>query len=286
MTAISSQELQKYQELAKEIRREILELIYQTKSPHIGCSFSMVELLVALYFKTLSVDPSRPGDPNRDRFVLSKGHGVPALYPVLAKRGFISQEILEGFAKDGGTLEQHPTRNTSQGIEISSGSLGHGLSISAGMALAAKYDGASYRVFAFLSDGELEEGSSWEGAMFASHHKLDNLVAVVDYNKLQAQGKVSEVMNLEPLTGKWQSFGWEVKEVDGHNFREIISSLESIPFKPGKPNCLIAHTVKGKGVSFMENQPEWHDKCPGEEEYKKALEELGDESKDSSSTSF
>ena len=270
----TTSEIENYKSLAKELRRDILEMIYQTKSPHIGSCFSMVDLLVALYFKILSVNPEKPDDPDRDRFVLSKGHGVTALYPVLAKKGFINKEILDGFAKDGGTLEQHPIRNISQGVEISSGSLGHGLSIGAGMALAGKYDKANYRVFTFLSDGELEEGSTWEAVMFASHHKLDNLVAIVDYNKLQAMGKVSEIVNLEPLAEKWRSFGWEAKEIDGHNFKEIIDALENIPFQAGKPNCLIAHTVKGKGVSFMENEPRWHDKYPDDEEYKKALEEL------------
>jgi transketolase len=274
MIQISNQEFQKYQVLAREIRKDILEMIYRTKSPHIGSSFSMVELLVALYFKILRVNPKNPEDPNRDRFLLSKGHGVPALYPVLAERGFIKKEILEDFARDGGTLEQHPTRNLSQGIEITSGSLGHGLSIGVGMALAGKYDKEDYRIFTFLSDGELEEGSSWEAIMFASHHQLDNLIAIVDYNKLQAMGKVSEIINLEPLSERWQSFGWEVREIDGHNFEEIFSTLEILPFKKGKPSCLIAHTIKGKGVSFMEGDPRWHDKYPDEEEYKKALAEL------------
>ncbi len=274
MSQLFSQEIQQYKTIAKEIRRNILEMIYRTKSPHIGSCFSMVEILVALYFKILRVDPKNPQNPNRDRFILSKGHGVPALYQVLAKREFINKETLKGFAKDGGTLEQHPTRNISQGIEISSGSLGHGLSIGTGMALAGKYDKANYRIFTYLSDGELEEGLTWEAIMFSAHHKLDNLVAIIDYNKLQAMGKVSEIVNLEPLAGKWRSFGWEVKEIDGHNFEEIITALEKIPFQLGKPSCLIAHTVKGKGISFMENEPRWHDKYPEEKEYQKALEEL------------
>ncbi|MFH1181034.1 MAG: transketolase [bacterium] len=258
----------------KGIRRDILEILYRTKSPHIGSCFSMVELLTALYFKILKIDPKNPADPNRDRFVLSKGHGAPALYAVLAKRGFIGKEALAGFAKDGGTLEQHPNRNVSQGIEITSGSLGHGLSIAAGMALAGKYDKANWRVFAFSSDGDLEEGSSWEAIMFAGHHKLDNLIAIVDYNKLTAMGRIKEILDLDPLAEKWRAFDWEVKEVDGHNMEEIINALENIPFKNGKPSCLISHTIKGKGVSFMENDPKWHDKCPDEQEYEKAAEEL------------
>lgn len=268
------EKIEEFEALAKETRRDILEMIYRTKSPHIGSSFSIVELLVALYFKILSVNPENPEDPNRDRFVLSKGHGVPALYPVLTKKGFLDQETLAGFAQDGGTLEQHPTRNVSQGIEISSGSLGHGLSISCGMALAGKYDEKKYRIFTLLSDGELEEGSTWEAAMFAAHHQLDNLIAIIDCNKLQAMGKTKEIIDLEPLTEKWQAFGWEVKEINGHNFKEIIEALEVLPFQSGKPSCLIANTIKGKGVSFMESQPEWHDKHPDEKEYQKALKEL------------
>ena len=263
-----------YQKIAKKVRQEILEMIYRTKGPHIGSSFSMVELLVALYFKVLRIDPQEPHDPQRDRFILSKGHGCPGFYPVLFERGFFGQKVLDGFAIDGGTLEGHPTKNVSWGIETTTGSVGHGLSLASGMALAAKYDKANYRVFTILGDGELDEGSNWEAMMFASHHKLDNLVAIVDYNKLQIMGTTSEVMNLEPLSEKWRSFGWEVKEIDGHNFQEIFPVLEHIPFKKDKPSCIIAHTVKGKGVSFMENQLRWHDKYPDEEEYKRAKAEL------------
>jgi len=263
-----------YIKFAKEIRKDILDMIYRTKSPHIGSSFSMVELLIALYFKILSVNPEKPDDPNRDRFVLSKGHGCPTLYSVLMHRGFLNKDILNGFAVDGGTLEGHPTRNISQGIEISSGSLGHGLSIGVGMALAAKYDKKDHRIFTFLGDGELNQGSIWEAIMFAAHHKLDNLVAIVDRNKLQVLGKTSEVLNLEPLSEKWRSFEWEVQEIDGHDFQQIIDTFENIPFQKGKPSVVIAHTIKGKGVSFMENVPCWHDKYPDDQEYKKALEEL------------
>jgi len=267
-------EFPKYEKIAKNIRREILEMIYRTKSPHIGCSFSMVEILVALYFKILLIDPKNPEDPNRDKFLLSKGHGCPALYPVLAERGFFDKELLEKFAINGGALEGHPTRNISQGIEMSSGSVGHGLSIGAGMSLAAKYDKKNYRIFVFLGDGELDEGTNWEAIMFAAHHQLDNLVAIIDRNQLQILGRTSEVLDLEPLNEKWNSFGWAVREIDGHNFKEIFNALEKIPFQSGKPSCIIAQTVKGKGVSFMENELRWHDKCPNDEEYKKALEEL------------
>jgi transketolase len=263
-----------YEEIARKVRRAILEVLYRTKGPHIGCSFSMVELLVALYCKILKVDPQNPADLNRDRFLLSKGHGVPALYAILAEKGFLDEKTLAGFAQDGGTLEQHPNKDIQKGIEITSGSLGHGLSVGVGMALAGKYDNRDYRTFVMLGDGELEEGSSWEAILFAGHHKLDNLTAIVDYNKLQALARVSDILDLDPLADKLKSFNWEVKEVDGHNIKEIINALENIPFQAGKPSCLIAHTIKGKGVSFMENDPRWHDRCPDEEEYKKALSEL------------
>lgn len=267
-------ELEEYEKIAKEIRKEILEMIFRTKSPHIGCSFSMVEILTALYFKILKIDPENPDNPDRDRFVLSKGHGITALYPILAERGFFNKKVLDGFAVDNGTLEQHPTRNVSFGIETSAGSVGHGLSLGAGMALEAKYEKRPSRVFIFLGDGELNEGSNWEAIMFASHHKLDNLTAIIDRNQCQILGRTSEVLELEPLTEKWRSFGWEVREIDGHNFKEIISAFESVPFESGKPSCIIANTVKGKGVSFMENELRWHDKYPDEQEYKKALAEL------------
>lgn len=267
-------EFEELKKIAKEVRQEILEMIYRTKAPHIGCSFSITDILTALYFKILKIDPKNPKDPDRDRFILSKGHGVPALYPVLAKRGFIDQDTLAGFAKDGGTLEPHPTRNVSQGIEVSTGSVGHGLSLGSGMALAVRYEKMPSRVFVLMGDGELNEGSVWEAVMFSGHHKIDNLTAIIDRNQCQILGRTSEVLELEPLAEKWRSFGWEAKEIDGHNFGEIISAFENVPFKKGKPSCIIANTVKGKGVSFMENELRWHDKYPDEEEYKRALAEL------------
>ena len=266
--------MQYYEDIAKKARKEILEMIYRTKSPHIGSSLSIVEILVALYFKILSVFPDNPEAEKRDRFILSKGHGCPALYAVLLLKGFISKKHINGFAVNGGTLEHHPTRDIKRGIEVSTGSLGHGLSIGLGMATAAKHDKASYRVFALLSDGEMDEGDVWEAAMFASHHKLDNLIGIIDFNKIQALGRTNEVLNLEPLAQKWSAFGWEVKEVDGHNLEEIIDTLENLPYGQGKPIVVIAHTVKGKGVSFMENKLLWHYRCPNKEEYTKALKEL------------
>jgi len=268
------EDIRKYKEIAKKIRRRILNMIYMAKAPHIGSSFSIVEILVALYFKCLRISPDNCRDKNRDRFILSKGHGCPALYAVLADRGFLSSNILKGFGCNGGTLEEHPTSDLTKGIEVSTGSLGHGLSIGVGMAIAGKRDNNPYRVFVLLSDGETEAGFVWESAMFASHHKLDNLIAIIDYNKIQALGRIKEVIDLEPYSEKWRSFGWEVREVDGHNFAQIFSVFEKIPFRQGRPSAIIAHTVKGKGVSFMEDKLLWHYRCPDEKEYLGAIREL------------
>lgn len=243
------------QDLAKKVRKHILEMIYRVKGPHIGGSLSCVEILIALYFKVLLPE---------DKFILSKGHACPALYAVLFEKGLI--DSLDKFAVDGGSLESHPRRNTDLGIELTTGSLGMGLSVAAGMAKARKT-----RVFVLLSDGDLEEGSTWEAMMFSSHHNLNNLIAVIDYNKLQALGKMKDIMSLEPLREKIEAFGWKVKEVDGHNIDNIVSSLEN---QSSRPLAVIAHTKKGKGISFMEDNPVWHSKCPNEEEYNKALEEL------------
>ncbi len=267
--------IEEYKNIAKKIRRDVLEMIYRTKSPHIGSSLSTIEILTALYFKCLNISPANPQKEDRDRFILSKGHGCPALYATLAQRGFFGKDVLEKFAVDGGALDQHPSYNLSWGIEVSTGSLGHGLSIGAGMAIAAKYDKVQYRIFVLLGDGECEEGSVWEAAIFAAHHKLDNLVVIIDYNKLQALGRIEEIAGLEPFTEKWRSFGWEAKEIDGHNFEEIINIFGKTPFQKSRPNVIVAHTVKGKGISFMEGNFIWHSKCPNEEEYQKALKELG-----------
>jgi len=265
-----------YQELSRKVRLIILDMIHKTRSPHIGSSLSIVEVLVALYFKILNISPKDPFNENRDRFILSKGHGCPAFYAVLAERGFLSKEDLQGFAVNDGVLEQHPNRDIKKGIEIFAGSLGHGLSIGAGMALAAKRDRKDYEIYVLMSDGELNEGSVWEAAMFAAHHNLDNLTAIVDCNKIQALGCTKDIINLEPLSQKWSSFGWATSEVDGHDFNHLFKTFENIPFSTGKPNIIIANTVKGKGVSFMEDKLLWHYRSPDDEEYKKALEELSE----------
>jgi transketolase len=260
--------------LATRVRRRVLTMIHHSKSSHIGSSFSSVDLLVVLYNGVLRIDPARPGWPDRDRFVLSKGHGCGALYAVLAERGFFPLEWLDTFCQNGSRLPGHATHTYLPGVEVSTGSLGHGLSIACGMALAAKRDGKSYRVFALLSDGECDEGSTWEAVLFACHHRLDNLIAIVDYNKIQSLGRVEEVINLEPFAEKWRSFGWAVREIDGHDVLEIEDSLTKVPFEAGRPSCVIAHTVKGKGVSFMEDKLLWHYRSPQGEEYEAALAEL------------
>ncbi len=263
-----------YNKISKEIRKKVLKMAFESHTSHIGSSLSIVDILTLLYFKILSIDPQNPLDESRDRFILSKGHAVAALYATLAERSFFSEEILDDYCRNAKKLPGHSTRNCVPGVEVSTGSLGHGLSMGAGIAITAKNDGKDYRIFVLMSDGECEEGSVWEAAMFASHHQLDNLIGIIDYNKLQALGKIDEIMALEPLREKWTAFGWQVKEIDGHNFSEIEKSLYKIPFSKGKPNLLIAHTIKGKGVSFMENKLEWHYKNLTKEEYELALKEL------------
>jgi len=263
------------QQLASRIRYHTLLMTHRAQSSHIGTNYSMVELLVALYSRVLRVDPLRPDWPDRDRFILSKGHGCAALYAVLAESGFFPLAWLESFYQNGSRLAGHATHAGVPGIEVSTGSLGHGLSIGTGMALAAQRDSKLYRVFVLLSDGECDEGSTWEPALFAPHHKLDNLVAIVDYNKIQSLGTVQEVLDLEPLADKWRAFGWAVREIDGHNLPEIQAALTQLPYSPGRPSCLIAHTVKGKGVSFMEDRLLWHYRWPQGEEFEAALAELG-----------
>jgi transketolase len=234
----------------------------------------MAELLAVLYSGVLRVDPARPDWPERDRFILSKGHGCAGLYAVLAERGFFPRSWLDGFYLDGSRLSGHITHPGVPGVEVSTGALGHGLPIGCGMALAAKRDGHGYRVVTLLSDGDCDEGSTWEAAMFASHHKLDNLVAVVDYNKIQSLGTVKETLDLEPFADKWRAFGWGVQEIDGHDVRQVEQALTSVPFSVGRPSCVIAHTVKGKGVSFMEHQVLWHYRAPDPDEFSKAMAEL------------
>jgi transketolase len=235
----------------------------------------MADLLAVLYGAVLRVDPARPEWEERDRFILSKGHGAAAVYAVLAERGFFPVGWLDTYCRDGSRLAGHITHHGVPGVEASAGSLGHGLSLACGIALAGRRDGRAYRVFALLSDGECDEGSIWEAALFAPHHRLDNLVTVVDYNKIQSFGRVREVLDLEPFADKWRAFGWSVREIDGHDHEQIHAALSAVPFEPGKPSAVIAHTIKGKGVRFMEDRLAWHYQSPTAEQVGQALAELG-----------
>lgn len=261
-------------DLAHTIRCNVIDMIERAGSSHVGSNLSMAEILAVLYGKVLNVDPKNPNMENRDRLILSKGHACAGLYAVLAERGFFPKDWLESFYVEGAKLPGHATAKGIPGIEISTGSLGHGFPMATGMALAGKRDERPFRVYCILSDGECDEGSNWEAALFAPHHQLDNLVAIVDYNKIQSLGDVEDVLSLEPFTDKWRAFGWHVIETDGHDVNALVHSLEGVPQVAGKPTCVIAHTVKGKGVSFMENNLLWHYRTPRGEEYKAAKAEL------------
>lgn len=271
LNSVSIRELKQESNL---VRHKILEVAARAKSGHIASAFSIVELLLVLYYYILNIDPKNPRKEDRDRFILSKGHGCLALYTVLAVKNFFPTEVLETFCQPGSILGVHPEMQKVPGIEASTGSLGHGLSISVGISLAAKYDRKKYRIFCLLGDGECNEGSVWEAAMSAAHHKLDNLIAIIDYNKFQASGPVERILSLDSLVNKWQAFGWEAREIDGHNLEQILQVLQSVPFRKECPSVIIAHTIKGKGVSFIENNNVWHTKIPSDEELKQAFSEL------------
>lgn len=264
--------IKKLEELAREIRKETLTLVYQSKSGHLGCSLGIVDILVALYFKILHIDSKNPTLKSRDRFILSKGHACSALYAVLAKRGFFPKALLDTYLKDGSQLAGHVTLDSLPGIEATSGSLGHGLSIGIGMALAIKQQKLSSRVFCLIGDGECAEGSIWEGVNFAGHHKINNLILILDENNLQIMGYGTDILNSVPFEDKFKGFGWDVKTVDGHDISALLEALQ--PKSLFKPLVVIAKTIKGKGISFMENKVEWHGKSPNEEEYESALKEL------------
>ncbi|MDP2754766.1 MAG: transketolase [Nitrospirota bacterium] len=265
---------EKLVEKSKQIRNKILDMVFKAKSGHITSAFSIVEILVTLYYRIMVTCPQCPDNNLRDRFIMSKGHGCVAQYVILADLGYFPEEELEKFAKPGGILGSHPDMCKIPGIEASTGSLGHGLSIAAGMALAAKIDKKDNKVFCLLGDGECQEGSVWEAAMFAAHSKLNNLIAIVDNNRLQAGGTIEETTSLYPLSSKWAAFHWNVRQVDGHDLDAIYLCLYDCLKDSEAPTVIIAHTVKGKGVSFMENNRAWHTMIPSEEEYRKAREEL------------
>jgi len=262
---------------AAELRGEVIGMSHRAGSAHLASCLSCIDILTAAYWHVLRIDPAEPKAENRDRFILSKGHAAMAIYATLAHRGFFDRELLETYTKNGGILAEHPPANLLPGIEAATGSLGHGLPIACGHALAARIKGdtSGYRVFALLSDGECNEGSVWEAAMFAAAQKLENLCVVVDYNKWQATARSNETMQLSPLRDKWQSFGWDAHEIDGHDVGALAEAMASVPNGSGRPVAFIAHTVKGKGVSFMEDDNNWHYRSPTAEEVARARKELG-----------
>jgi transketolase len=266
--------LEELQAMAKTLRRHIIEMTSAAASGHPGGSLSAVEIVTALYFSVMRYRPEEPEWPDRDRFILSKGHAAPLLYSVLAEVGCLSTEEICTLRKIDSRLQGHPDKSCTPGLEATSGSLGQGLSIGIGIALAGRLDAKSYRVYVLLGDGECDEGQVWEAAMAAAHFKLDSIVGIVDHNGLQIDGWNKDVMNLEPLPDKWRSFGWNVIEVDGHDFTQILAALEQAQRVKGQPTMIIAHTIKGKGVSFMENKVDFHGKAPTREEAEKALREL------------
>ena len=265
-------ELQNY---ANKIRQGIIKEVYMAASGHPGGSLSIAEILAVLYFNQMNIDEKNPQAKERDRLVLSKGHTSPALYSALALRGFFDLEELKTFRNINSILQGHPDMKNIPGVDASTGSLGQGLSIANGMALASKMDSEGVRIYCICGDGEIEEGQIWEAAMTSSHYKLDNLCVIVDNNNLQIDGEVSQVMNIYPIDEKFKSFGFEVINIDGHNIEEIIQAFEQAKKVKGKPTAIIANTIKGKGVSFMENKAEWHGKAPNEEQYRQAMIELG-----------
>jgi len=269
-----SLDINELKEKARQIRIEIIKMLTEAGSGHPGGSLSATDILAALYFHAMRIDPKRPDWEERDRLVLSKGHGTPALYAALALAGFFPKEDLKTLRKLGSPLQGHPDRRRLPGLEASTGSLGQGLSIGIGIAWAAKLNKQNFHAYVIISDGENNEGQTWEAAMFAAHQKIDNVTAILDYNKFQLDGAVREVLDLEPLAGKWESFGWAVKEIDGHDMEEIVKALSWAKSVQDKPAIIIAHTVKGKGVSFMEENNEFHGVAPTKEEAEVALKEL------------
>lgn len=257
-TKIYSKLLSELKDHALNTRRLILSTSAKAGSVHIASALSPIDILTVLYFDAMKVDPKNPNDSNRDRFILSKGHGGLGLYCVLTERGFISKKILSEYGQDGSVLTVHPVLGAVPGIEATTGSLGHGLGMGLGMALVQKRDKKTGRVFVLLSDAECDEGSIWEAVMLAGHLKLDNLVVIVDYNKLQCYGKVKDILDLEPFADKWLANNWAVSEVDGHNFEKLVPVLRSIPNQKTRPTVIIAHTIRGKGVPYMENNLEWY----------------------------
>ncbi|TCS83291.1 transketolase [Tepidibacillus fermentans] len=266
--------------IANTIRQDIVKMVAEANSGHPGGSLSAADIVTYLYFHEMKIDPQNPQDPDRDRFVLSKGHASPVLYAALAEKGFFPKEELMTFRKINSRLQGHPSRKSLPGVEQSTGSLGQGLSSANGMALAGKLDQRDYRVYVMIGDGEIQEGMIWEAAMAAAHYKLDNLTAILDYNHLQIDGSVEDILNPAPVDEKFHAFGWHVIEIDGHDMNQIHDAIQEAKQIKGKPTLIIANTVKGKGVSFMENQVGWHGTAPNKEQLQQALEELGGKQND------
>lgn len=266
-----------FEDLAAGLRVDVIKEIFKAGSGHPGGSLSSADIMMALYFKEMNIDPENPNMPERDKFVLSKGHAAPILYAVLANKGFFPKEELDSLRKLGSTLQGHPNMHKVPGVEMSTGSLGQGFSVSVGMALANKMDKNPGRVYVLLGDGELQEGIVWEAAMAAAHYGLSNMCAIVDNNGLQIDGNNDDVMRVQPIDEKFKAFGWNVQVIDGHDFDQIFQALENARAEKEKPSVIVAKTVKGKGVSFMEDKAGWHGKAPSEEEAQKAVAELGGE---------
>jgi len=261
-------------ELARRIRIDAVNMTNAGRSSHIGSVLSIADILAVLYGTVMNHDPLEPTRKDRDRFILSKGHAGAGVYAVLAETGYIDKSLLDTHCQDNSPLSGHVSHIGIPGVELSTGSLGHGLPVAAGMAYAAKLRKMRHRIFTLMSDGECNEGSNWEAILFSAHHRLDNITAIIDYNKLQSMDTTEETLSLEPFTDKWTSFGWNVIEADGHDHKQLIKALDPDIINEEKPTCIIAHTTKGKGVSFMENSVEWHYRTPLDSNFKKALSEL------------
>jgi len=282
MAVVEKLEVKSLRKIANQIRRHIVMMASRANASHSGSALSPVEMVTALYFQIMRIDPKKSDWPDRDRFILSKGHGGAVLYAALAERGFFPVKLLDTFCLDDSLLPTHPVFGKISGVpgvEATTGSLGHGLAMGLGMALAGKHDKKDYQVYVMISDGECDEGSVWEGLLYAGAKKVDNLIIFIDYNKIQSFGRTAEVLDLEPLKDKLLAFNWDVQEIDGHDFSEIISSVKRAKNHSGQPHCIIAHTVKGKGISYMEDKLEWHYRSPSGDLLAKALSELEEDLK-------
>jgi transketolase len=274
MSELSLHEINRLEGIALKIRREVVQTISESGVGHPGGSLSAVDILTTLYFHVMHLDPQNPGDEERDRFILSKGHAASTLYATMAERGYFSSELLKTFGRINSQLQVHPDMHLLPGIEASTGALAQGLSIALGIALAARLDHRAFRVYCMIGDGECQEGQVWEAAEAAAHHKVDNLTVILDYNGVQLMGPLQEIMSMEPMVEKWRAFNWEVLEIDGHNVRQITEAFKKAKSIKGKPCIIVAHTVKGKGVSYMEGQSSWHGKPPDKDQLAQAMKEL------------